>query len=135
MARQHRILVVELSQLTRPQQNKDKSYPPPSMSSLRESGQLEQDADVIMFLYRTQHGEQNSPRELFVAKNKEGTLGKISLQFDGATQTFSRSTYDEINRLAAKGKRETMAAARAAQTSLDGLDEPETDNPFTGGGV
>ena len=124
MAQRHNILVVELSQLSRPETTKKGVIPAPTLSRLRESGQLEQDADVVMLLYRTNPTAQNSPRELYVAKNKEGELGHFELEFDGKTQTFKRNTYREINRLAGKGLRETMEAAAEALT------EPEEDNPF-----
>lgn len=88
MARRHKILVIELSQLTRPQKKKDGTTPAPTMASLRESGQLEQDADVVALLYRTGDGE-NAARQLFVAKNKEGRLGRMGLRFDGQRQRFS----------------------------------------------
>lgn len=124
MARQHKIMVVELSQLSRPQKTKSGNYLPPTMSDLRESGQLEQDADVIMMLYRTNPDEASSPREMYVAKNKEGTLGKFTLHLDGKTQTFFRPTYDEIARLGAKGRRETMEANKFSPL------QPAQDVPF-----
>lgn len=130
MARRHSVMVVELSQLRRPESGSKGGGPKhPTMSSLRESGQLEQDADVIMLLYRTEPEAENSARNLFVAKNKEGRLGQIELQFNGGTQTFYRNIYSEINRLAAKGLRESLAEQRAA-----GLSSPDRDNPFTEGG-
>ena len=88
MARRHKLLVIELSQLVRPQRGKDGKTPAPTLSSLRESGQLEQDADVVALLYRTGTAE-NAARQLFVAKNKEGRLGRMGLKFDGERQRFS----------------------------------------------
>lgn len=88
MARRHKLLVIELSQLVRPQRGKDGKTPAPTLSSLRESGQLEQDADVVALLYRTGTAE-NAARQLFIAKNKEGRLGRMGLKFDGERQRFS----------------------------------------------
>ena len=88
MARRHKLLVIELSQLVRPQKKKDGTTPAPTLSSLRESGRLEQDADVVALLYRTGSGE-NAARQLYVAKNKEGRLGRMGLHFDGERQRFS----------------------------------------------
>lgn len=88
MARRHGILVIELSQLQRPPRGKNGKIPPPEMSNLRESGQLEQDADVVALLYRIGEAE-DAQRELYVAKNKEGRRGRIGLRFDGERQRFS----------------------------------------------
>lgn len=80
------ITVVALSQLNREGQNGA-----PAMSSLRESGQIEQDADTIMLLYKEDNDDPHSRRVLKFPKNKEGVIGMIYLDFDGATQTFSES--------------------------------------------
>ena len=88
MARRHKLLVIELSQLTRPQKNAKGKTPPPTLSSLRESGQLEQDADVVALLYRIGEAE-NARRELYIAKNKEGRTGRMELAFNGEAQRFS----------------------------------------------
>lgn len=88
MARRHKMLVIELSQLTRPQKNAKGKTPPPTLSSLRESGQLEQDADVVALLYRVGDA-QNARRELYIAKNKEGETGLMELHFNGQAQRFS----------------------------------------------
>lgn len=83
------ITIVGLSQLTRPEKSNG-SRVAPSMSSLRESGQLEQDADAVILLYREKPDTQDSRRVLKIAKNKEGEVGYSYLAFDGATQTFRR---------------------------------------------
>ena len=83
-------MVVGLSQLSRPEKVPSSGTRAPKMSSLRESGQLEQDADVIMLLYLEDENDEAGPRVLKVEKNKEGTRGRIRLNFDGATQTFAK---------------------------------------------
>jgi replicative DNA helicase len=88
MARRHKLLVIELSQLSRPQKSPKGKTPAPTLSSLRESGQLEQDADVVALLYRISDAE-NARRELYIAKNKEGRTGKVELAFNGEAQRFS----------------------------------------------
>ena len=82
--------VVALSQLSRPEkQGKEARTKAPGMHSLRQSGQIEQDADIIMFVYREEPNLPRSRRCLKVAKNKEGEAGGvIMLAFDGGTQTF-----------------------------------------------
>lgn len=89
------ITVVALSQMTRPAADKKGNVPPPTMHNLRESGQIEQDADVIMLIYRRNHKDIRAPRYLDVAKNKEGRTGSWTLHFDGIHQTFSLATNQE----------------------------------------
>lgn len=103
LAQDNNITVVALSQLSRPESGKAK---PPTLASLRSSGQIEQDADIVMFIYREQPGELRSRRVLKVAKNKEGVTGSIPLLFDGETQTFKVDTYAEIRRMAKKPPKE-----------------------------
>lgn len=88
MARRHKLLVLELSQLVRPQRTKDGKTPAPTIASLRESGQLEQDADVIALLYRERESDKTT-RQFYVAKYKDGELGRMTLRFDGDRQRFS----------------------------------------------
>lgn len=88
-ARAARITVVALSQLSRPEKVNGK-IPAPRMRNLRESGQLEQDADAIMILYREKPDDPDSRRVLNLEKNKEGELATLYLAFDGATQSFRR---------------------------------------------
>lgn len=88
-------LVVELAQLTR-QKNGERRDP--TMHDLKESGQFEQDADMVLLLYRPGPGEkgpggapldEDRHRLLTVGKNKEGLRTNRTLYFDGRKQTFS----------------------------------------------
>lgn len=83
-------LVVELAQLSRPERG---GWRPPTMQDLKESGQLEQDADMILLLYRPDPEDetldQNDNRSLKIGKNKEGRRGTWPLAFDGDRQTFT----------------------------------------------
>ncbi|WP_251447111.1 replicative DNA helicase [Vermiculatibacterium agrestimuris] len=117
------ITVVGLSQLTRPEKE-GKSRVAPSMSSLRESGQLEQDADVVLLLYRETPEDPKSRRVLKVAKNKEGEIGLFYLMFDGATQTFRRHYNQD---LPPKTKRKESEYKQVDLSELHGNDP---DNPF-----
>lgn len=90
MAQSTGITVIGLSQLSRTDKS-NKIQRAPRMSDLRETGQLEQDADAIMMVYREQIDDANSRRVLAIEKNKEGETGQVFLNFDGATQTFRRS--------------------------------------------
>lgn len=97
MARRHKLLVLELSQLVRPQKGKDGKIPAPTIASLRESGQLEQDADVIALLYRERETDRNF-RQLYVAKYKDGELGRMTLRFEGDRQRFGYQKLPNIPR-------------------------------------
>lgn len=84
--------VIALSQLSRPEKTKGGKIPPPTLASLRSSGQIEQDADVVMLLYREEPDNSRSRRILNIAKNKEGEANiALMLAFDGQTQTFRKS--------------------------------------------
>lgn len=90
LAQELGVLVVALAQLQRPDKApKDGKPVPPGMSSLKESGQIEQDADAILLLYPENPTVKGSDRILKVGKNKEGEAIKpCTLEFRGATQTF-----------------------------------------------
>ena len=96
MARTFEIPVLALSQLSRGlEQREDKR---PVLADLRESGSIEQDADIVMFLHRDfpkkQDGEdttkvvKSAKTELIIAKNRQGATGSCDLIFKGAQSVF-----------------------------------------------
>ena len=89
IAQQHNVLVVALSQLSRPETTKSGKQLPPTMSDLRESGQIEQDADVVALIYPENPDDYKSDRIFKVSKNKDGEKLAVRLKFDGWTQRFS----------------------------------------------
>lgn len=85
LARELRIPVLALSQLNRGIENRtDKS---PQLSDLRESGSIEQDADVVMFLYRNDDAILEDVK-LGIAKHRNGGLGVVDLKFRGDRVKF-----------------------------------------------
>jgi len=112
LAKELDIPIIALSQLSRAvEQREDKR---PQLSDLRESGTIEQDADVVMFIYRPEYYEsrkmpttdQNDPKhiewkdkmaklhkkaELIVAKQRHGPVGNINLAFDGRITKFTNA--------------------------------------------
>ena len=118
MAQSTGITVIALAQLNRPEIGKDKRIPAPQVSNLRESGQIEQDADIIFMVYRPD--QEQDGRMLLIRKNKEGELGSIELDFDGRYQTFSRSRGDRY--------RATQKAIRQAGRSYQKEYERLPDN-------
>lgn len=81
MCQQLNIFCLALCQLNRTKGSR------PSLEDLRSSGQLEQDADVVLFLY--QQDGKDLERDFIIAKNKEGPCGTTRLHFDGVIQHFS----------------------------------------------
>ncbi|MBP3907229.1 MAG: replicative DNA helicase [Peptostreptococcaceae bacterium] len=83
--------VVALSQLSRaPEQRSDHR---PMLSDLRESGSIEQDADIVMFLYRDEYYHPDSERknigEIIISKNRHGETGSVELVWLGEIQKFA----------------------------------------------
>ena len=108
LAKELSIPVLCLSQLSRQVEQRDDKRP--QLSDLRESGAIEQDADVVMFIYREEYyAERKEPTpgtedyqkwqekmskihnvaEVLVAKQRHGPIGKVNLHFEGSTTKFS----------------------------------------------
>ena len=110
LAQQAGITVIALAQLSRPDKSKKKKDPP-SMHDLRESGQIEQDADAVLLLYHKDPNDNAGPRMLKIGKNKEGERADFELNFKGETQTFTEgsswsNTMSEIRKAAKDTTRE-----------------------------
>ena len=91
MAKELNVPVLCLSQLSRgPESRTDKR---PMLSDLRESGAIEQDADVVLFLYRDEYYNENTEEkgvaECIVSKNRHGEVGTVKLQWIPQYQTFA----------------------------------------------
>ena len=85
--------IIALSQLSRSVEDKSRKDKRPRMSDLRDSGSIEQDADIVMFLYRENYYNNNesddtSISELIIGKNRQGPTTKIDLLFRKNTSTF-----------------------------------------------
>ena len=90
LAKELDVPVLTLSQLTRgPDSRSDHR---PMLADLRESGSIEQDADIVLFLYRDAYYnpdlEQNDVAECIVAKNRHGEVGTVKLGWDGQYTRF-----------------------------------------------
>lgn len=131
MAQDMGVTVVALSQLKR--KSGDET---PENSDLRESGQLEQDADVIQILKLMDKDKPDGLRELYITKNKEGTCPKILLEFDGKHQTFRKAqrTNEVVQKYVNDGKKARRKNSDAAKTEQAGqfslLDSDDPKLPF-----
>ena len=90
LARELNVPVLVLSQLSRAVEQR--TPPIPRLSDLRDSGGIEQDADVVMFIHREDRYKENSERQniadIIIAKHRNGPVGKVELFFDEARMTF-----------------------------------------------
>ncbi|MBR1591941.1 MAG: replicative DNA helicase [Ruminococcus sp.] len=91
MAKELNVPVILLSQLSRATEGRNDKRP--MLSDLRESGSIEQDADIVLFLYRDAYYNKDSQKkniaECIVAKNRHGETGTVELVWDGQYTRFS----------------------------------------------
>ncbi|AFX74192.1 Replicative DNA helicase [Mesomycoplasma hyorhinis SK76] len=92
LARELDTPIIALSQLSREVEKREKKTP--QLSDLRESGSIEQDADIVMFLHRESYyaskktNDNIQDSQLIIAKHRNGPIGEISMSFDLATGNF-----------------------------------------------
>ena len=90
LARELEVPVLAISQLSRAVENREDKRP--QLSDLRESGSIEQDADVVLMLYRAEYYNQTEENkgkaEVIVAKQRNGPTGRVGLRFFGNTLRF-----------------------------------------------
>ncbi len=91
LARELNVPVIALSQLSRAVESRSDHRP--MLSDLRESGSIEQDADIVMFIYRDDKYDENSEKkgiaEVIVAKHRNGPVGSVNLRFFDRTARFA----------------------------------------------
>ena len=100
MAKELDVPIILLSQLNRDVEKRPDRHP--QLSDLRDSGTIEQDADIVLFLYREGYYDENAENvnisECIVAKNRHGETSKVKLVWDGQFTRFSNLETAEDNR-------------------------------------
>jgi len=107
LAKELDVPVIALSQLSRAVEMSKPAIP--KLAHLRESGSIEQDADVVLFIYRKAVDrnyrldeiapEERNIAEIHIAKHRNGACGEIKLYFDGSTTTFKNLATDYKNNI------------------------------------
>jgi len=90
LARELNVPVLALAQLSRAVESRQSKVP--QLSDLRESGSIEQDSDIVMFIYRddlyNQESERKNIADIIIAKHRNGPVGEISLYFQASQTRF-----------------------------------------------
>lgn len=105
IARELNIPVLALSQLSRAVEHR---HPPiPQLADLRESGSIEQDADVVLFIYREDYYDQKSERkniaDIFIKKHRNGPIGQVELYFVPEQMRFASIEKQKSSQLLTNG--------------------------------
>jgi len=105
LAKEFDVPVLALSQLSRAVESRGGR---PRLSDLRDSGSIEQDADIVMFIHREDKGKDESEKtnicEILIEKHRNGPVGKVDLYFDEKTTSFLSIDKTGGNQFAPTGK-------------------------------
>ncbi len=130
MAKELDVPVIALSQLSRAVETRGGNKRP-QLSDLRDSGAIEQDADIVIFIYRPDYYEMESDptiskdqAEIIVSKHRNGALGTINLKFISQYAKFTDPGDDFFNDISGKGTADNYNAIITRPSRLNEEDEP-----------
>jgi len=110
LARELHIPVIAISQLSRAVESRNP--PKPQMSDLRESGNIEQDSDLVMFVYRDEYYNEDSEKqgiaEVIIGKHRNGPIGSVELSFLDRYPKFMSKARDGASNATAAGSEGAM---------------------------
>ena len=136
LAKELNIPILALSQLNRGVENREGGDKRPQLSDLRESGAIEQDADMVLFIHRPEYykiyqdeagRDLRGKAEIIIAKHRNGAVGSVLLKFRGEYARFQNPEEDEVA---------TMDSAATGSNDQPGTDAlaatqpPVDNNPF-----
>ncbi len=139
-AKEMNIPIIALSQLSRQSEMRDGSRRRPQLSDLRESGSIEQDADMVLFIHRADYqGMAASPEEvgqttLIIAKHRNGEIKDIALRFRHEEVRFVDEAESSFNIASAMDVQPSVSKASPAYDRGDVSFGPGSD-PFQRGGA
>ena len=153
LAKELDIPIIALSQLNRGVESREGiEGKRPQLSDLRESGAIEQDADIVCFIHRPEYykifqdekgNDLHGVAEIIIAKHRNGAVGDVRLRFVGQYARFQNLQDESIAPLpeeavlGSKMNRRQMAPASASDEyiGMPPVPPPPADNPFPMGGV
>ena len=145
LAKELNIPIIALSQLNRGVESREgEEGKRPQLSDLRESGAIEQDADMVCFIHRPEYyriytssdgADLRGKAEIIIAKHRNGAVGDVRLRFLGQ---YTRFENEDDNSLSASISEANSFGSRMNDTPpppMDYAQYPQTDNPFGGVGM
>lgn len=132
MGLRYGVTIYAMSQLSRALKDKDEYVPLPVLSDLRESGQIEQDADAVVFVHAPYWRSFPAFRVMDLAKNRNGKKASFFADFAGEFQRFGPPTeaHARTYKRLMDAKRKTPRLAKE-EPGFSEMREPEKDLPFT----
>lgn len=149
LAKELNIPILALSQLNRGVENREGGDKRPQLSDLRESGAIEQDADMVLFIHRPEYykiyqdaetgRDLRGKAEIIVAKHRNGAVGNVLLSFRGEYARFQNPEEDDISTMSSQqgengnnggGTEPSSFVANDASLPPDNSDFPPLPDPF-----